>query len=136
MVDAETINEILKSLGRLEAQMTEVRGHAEESDRALRGYDGEPGVVARLDSVQKKVDSMSTDIKADHEKLKEVAKYQADFPTLQWMAKYQTARFVSYIAGVLVLGLAAPLVGVNLLRVILHALQVPDPLIEFYLGAK
>jgi hypothetical protein len=136
MLAPETINEILKSLGRLEAQMTEVRGHAEESDRALRGYDGEPGVVARLDSVQKKVDSMSNDVKADHETLKEVAKYQTDFPTLKWMARNQTKQFVGYIAGALLLGLAAPLVGVNLLRVILHALQVPDPLIEFYLGAK
>ena len=136
MMDPETLANILNTLGRLEAQVAEVKTHTTESDRALRGYDGEPGVVARLNEVQKKVDSMSTDMKADHEKLKEVAKYQADYPTLQWIAKYQTGKFVSYIAGALLLGLAAPLVGVNLLRVILHALQVPDPLIEFYLGAK
>ena len=81
--------QILTALGGFNARLIDINEHVQDSHRALRGYDAEPGLVAITEELRKQVEELSKNTGADHDaiaslihRIEALEKYNIDYPPL------------------------------------------------------
>ncbi len=134
---------ILTTLGGLEARMTDIAGHVEDSHVALRGRDADPGLVAMVRILRDKVDGMSVSSIKDHDtlldlerRLKALEEYQEFYPSVAWMMGHKAKTVLVWGAAglALLLIVLSPALDKRFVTTIMTWLHIPDAVIDFYTG--
>jgi len=135
--------QILTALGGFNARLIDINEHVQDSHRALRGYDAEPGLVAITDELRKEVVELSHNTCADHDTLAALVKridaleqYNVDYPPLVWLMRHKLKVVLFWAAGGLALMtiLLSPVLNKDFVAMILHLLRIPQEVIDFYVG--
>jgi hypothetical protein len=135
--------QILTALGGFNARLIDINEHVQDSHRALRGYDAEPGLVAITEELRKQVEEISKNTGADHDaiaslihRIEALEKYNIDYPPLAWLVRHRLKAVALWAAAGLALMtiLLSPVLNKDFVAMILHLLKIPQEVIDFYVG--